>query len=347
MSETTYFTKDNGVKLPVSDKFLLPFLNPTSPGTQYWQSPPAGAIADRQQGRILLQIHQILGLMAQMNISLEGRSMLDIGTGNGMVPRLLLEFSDLSSAVGADPFLDGEHTSSWQQHDQDEIFRNLRDFIHEHCPNEIDYNSYGKLTGYEHFSLRPITVKYEKPREAKQYRFAQVGAHNLEDIGETFDFIYAKCIDHIPDWEKIFSSVSTVADKNAVFYIKHFSFFSFLGPHRYATTNIPWGHLLMTDDEYKRFAEEFHTDRADKMTKFYFKGLAYPRNPMNNLIKMARDHGFIPKLVINEPLRNVKELYHLADSIPNFWSLVRENYPEVSAEEMFSGRYHIVLEKIS
>jgi len=42
VSDVSYFVKDNGVKLPVSDDFLLPFLNPTSPGTNYWDSPPPG-----------------------------------------------------------------------------------------------------------------------------------------------------------------------------------------------------------------------------------------------------------------------------------------------------------------
>ena len=40
------------------DKFLFPFLSPTSKGTQYWESQPSGELTDRQIGRIILQIHQ-------------------------------------------------------------------------------------------------------------------------------------------------------------------------------------------------------------------------------------------------------------------------------------------------
>ena len=132
----------------------------------------------------------------------------------------------------------------------------------------------------------------------------------------------------------------------ALIVIKHFSFFSFLGPHRYASTNIPWGHLLLTDDEYRRFAHEFHAHRADQMIDFYFNGLAFPRVPMSRLVRMALDYGFVPQVIINEPLRNIADFYPLARKVDNFWSLVAENWPDVSAEELFSGRYHMIFRKL-
>ena len=51
-----WFTKDDGRKLPVSDDFLLPFLTPTSPGTNYWDPPPPGNVEafGREDGRVLL-----------------------------------------------------------------------------------------------------------------------------------------------------------------------------------------------------------------------------------------------------------------------------------------------------
>jgi hypothetical protein len=40
VSDVIYFVKDSGIRLPVSDDFLLPYLNPTSPGTNYRDLPP-------------------------------------------------------------------------------------------------------------------------------------------------------------------------------------------------------------------------------------------------------------------------------------------------------------------
>ncbi|MGI9464690.1 MAG: hypothetical protein ACR2OM_12155, partial [Aestuariivirgaceae bacterium] len=168
----------------------------------------------------------------------------------------------------------------------------------------------------------------------------------IEELDEKFDIFYAKAIDHIPDWDGIFRAVSASANPDALFVIKHFSFFSFLGPHRYATTNIPWGHLLLTDDEYRRFAEEFHGHRTEQMTEFYFSGLAFPRVPMSRMVRMALDYGFVAQVVINEPLRNIHEFHTLTEEVDDFWSLVAANWPDASAEELFSGRYHMIFRKL-
>ena len=245
MSDVSYFVKDNGIELPVSDDFLLPFLNPTSPGTNYWESPPPSALNASQRGRILLQLHQLIDLLRRAGIDTEGKRLLDIGTGNGMIPRLLLEFTDLGSAVGIDPYLDGEHKSSWQVHDRDGLLVELADFIRSESPDQFDFEQYQALTGDQHFSMRPAVAPYAK-QPVKEFRFAKIGAHDIEDLDERFDIFYAKALDHIPDWDGILRAVSASSNPGALFVIKHFSFFSFLGPHRYASTTIPWGHLLLS-----------------------------------------------------------------------------------------------------
>jgi hypothetical protein len=345
VNDVRYFTKDDGRSLPVHDDFLLPFLSPTSPGTNYWDSPPPGPMTDRQRGRVLLQLHQVLQLLQKCGIDVAGKRLLDVGTGNGMIPRLMLEFSELDSAVGVDPYLSGEHRTSWQPHNEDEAFRELRDFIFAHSPGALDYQNYRQLLGYEHFSLIPDRYPYAR-QGAKSYRFAQIGAHDLGRLDERFDLFYAKAIEHIPDWAGIFDAIAAVAAEDAVVCIKHFSFFSFLGPHRYSTTNIPWGHLLLSDDEYRRFAEELHGHRAEQMIDFYFNGLSYPRTPMSGLVTIAQQRGFVPLVIINEPLRNVVELYRLTEAVDDFWDIVRQNHSMLSAEEMFSGRYHVVFRRV-
>ena len=340
------FEKDTGVRLPVSDDFLLPFLSPTSPGSHYWEGPPAGAALDRQRGRVLLQLHQILDLLQRSGVDLAGKSLLDIGTGNGMIPRLILEFSGLSKAVGVDPYLDGEHRSSWQPHDRDALFRQLADYIASESPGELDFSRYGHLTGFEHFTLRPGRVAYTRGG-AKQFRFAQFGAHDLARLNETFDILYCKAIDHISDWDGIFRAARAVTHDGSLFVIKHFSFFAYLGPHRYATTNIPWGHLLLSDDEYRRFAAEFHGHRAEDMCRFYFSGLCYPRNTMHQLTEIARRNGFVLQVSINEPMRHAHRIQDFIGLIPDFWTLVHENHPSVTADEMLSGRYHFAFRRIA
>lgn len=346
MNKTAFFVKDDGRKVPVSDDYLLPFLNPTSPGTNYWDSPPANnkPLLLRRYGRAMLQLHQLIDILERCQISLKDKVLLDIGTGNGMIPRLMLQFSDLKAAVGVDPYLDGEHATSWHAHDRDEFFQTLVKFIKKQSPEMLDFEKYKNLTDYLDVALKPSPIPY-CATGSKKNRFEQIGAHDLEQLDEKFDIFYAKAIDHIPDWAGIFKAIEKVANKGSVIVIKHFSFFSYLGPHRYATTNIPWGHLLLNDDEYRRFAQEFHAERAEKMIDFYFNGLAYPRTTMSELAEIAMQNGFALHASITEPNRSLEKYFPLIENVPDFWKIVRENHPTVSTEEMFSGRCHIVFKK--
>lgn len=340
----TYFTKDNGRKVPVSDRYLTPFLSPTTKGTHFRESAPESEITDRQQGRVLLQIHQILGLLHQFGVDVKGKSMMDIGTGNGLIPRLMLELSELSSAVGVDPYLDAEHMTAWQPHDHDEALAQVRKFIDNHFPDGLDFERYKHLLQYENFSMRPMRVPLKR-QPSKKFRFEQLGAHDLGKIDQKFDLFYCKAIEHIHDWPGVFKSIAEASNAGGVIYLKHRSFFSYLGPHRYSTINIPWGHLLLTDSEWDRFVAEQFPEHAPKMREFYYEGLTYPRATVSDMIRIARDAGFVPISVIAEPPRYLDEAARKIEDVPGFWEMVRENHPGVPAEEVLSGMYHIVLRK--
>lgn len=340
-----WFAKDDGRRLPVDDKFLLPILSPTSAGTNYWDPPPPGAINERQRARILLQIHQLIDLLASFGVELKDKRLCDIGTGNGLVPRLLLEYSEIAEAVGADPFLDGEHKTSWQPHDHDEALQDLKRFFHDRMGGRFDLAAYRDLLGHENFTLRPGEVPVA-PHGSKRYRFAQIGAHDMQALGERFDLFYCKAIEHIPDWPGAFASMTEAASPGAVVYFKHRPFFSYLGPHRYASTNIPWGHALLSDAEFRRFAEAHHPHRAGPMIEFFFKGLAYPRYSVSDMLRIGRDHGWAVVGLVIEPPRYLAKVQPFIDEVEGFWDIQRALYPNVGCEELFSGIYHIVLRRV-
>ena len=342
---TVFFTKDNGIKIPVDhDKFLAAALNPTSQGTNYWDPPPAAPISDRQTGRILLQVHQILDVFKSSGISLSGKKFLDIGTGNGMVPKLMLELSELNEAVGTDPFLDGEHKTSWQVHDHEEGVRRIRSFIDRFPSESLDLEYYKQYISHENMTFIPQPIPLPS-RKSKSYRFSQVGAHDLPTLGEKFDILYCKAIEHIHDWDLVFHSASKSISNEGSFYLKHRSFFSYLGPHRYSSIDIPWGHVLLSDSEYRRYLQEFHLERSESMCDFYFNGLSYPRNTVGEMVKIASMHGFSLQGIKYEPPRYAKKVFKYANIIDNFWEIVHENYPRLGADELFSGMTHILFKK--
>jgi len=341
-----FFKKNNNIKLPVNEKkFLLEFLTPTSKGTKYYDSPPPSEVKNRQIGRMLLQVHQLLSIFKSLNININNKSFLDLGTGNGMIPRILLETSTVKEALGADPYLDGEHTTSWQKHDHNKTIKLLRNFIKIKKNNKLKFQTYKDKLTYENFSFIPQDIKFFK-QKSKKFKFAKLGATDIYKLKKKYDIVYCKAIEHISNWNKIFQNLSLVTKEGSIVYFKHRSFFSYLGPHRYSSTAIPWGHVLLNDGEMKRYVKIFHKGREKQFLKFFYSGLAYPRFTVNEMIEIAQNNGFGVLGIQIEPPRYAAKSQKLIKKIPNFWKIVRRNYPKLSSDELLSGMYHIIFKKL-
>lgn len=309
-----FFETRDGLTLPVSPEFLLEVLNPTSPGTNYFDPPPkTDDLNEHQLTRIVNQCSETASVVKKYLSDCESSSFLDIGTGNGAIPQVVQLMLGLKSSIGIDPYLDGEHKTSWQLHDHKKMLQAV-------CT---------KL-GFE----------YNESRQ--NYSFYQIGAYDLDKLSSKVDFMYCKAIEHIPDWNRVFESMSCSASSGAYLYLKHRSFFGYLGPHRYATTFIPWGHLLLSDEDYKLYVQNFHSDRHESMLNFYMNGLARPRLTVNDMIAIAANHGFtlvsssyIAPNYLQKALKN-------ASLIPDFDSLIKKKWPTLSLDELHSSISHIV-----
>ena len=159
---------------------LLKFLTPTTPGTKYYDSPPERTINKFEKGRILLQVNQFLYLMNSIGYNLKNKSLLDVGTGNGTVPRLILNFTNIRKCDGTDPFYDGEHTTSWQKHDRDKLYLNLSKYLN----NKLEFNisDYLSRLSLEDFSMRPGNVKLTRNKKQKKMKFYSYGATSLHKL---------------------------------------------------------------------------------------------------------------------------------------------------------------------
>lgn len=341
MNKQEFFVTDAGLHLPVDlDQHLLRILNTTSAGTNYWESPPPGPLTDRQIGRILLQVHQIIDKLPNL---VSGSRFLDVGCGNGMVGRMLSTLIGLES-IGVDPFLDGEHMTSWQKSDHGKEFDRLIALINSKLMPHFDLESYKHLLSSESFSVHPKSL-YLSTLHQVNYKFAQISGHSIGSLDGQFDAIYCKSIEHISDWPGLLAAMIEKLCEGGRIYIKHRSFYSYLGPHRYASTGIPWGHLLLTDSEYERYCQRYHSGRAESMINFYLGGLCRERTSVNELLIMANQSGLVVEQTLYESPHYSDKVTRLTPKIPRFWELVNGRYPKVSADEVLSGLIHIVLRK--
>lgn len=348
MKKKKIFIKNKNIKFEVDeDKYLYPMLTPTSKNTNYYDPAPKGdVLTNRYFGRVLLQLHQILGLFYSLNIKTKNKKILDIGTGNALIPQLFLNYSDISSAVGVDPYEENEHMTSWQPNKTNNNVKKIIQFIDKNTSKSLSFQKYKKFLNQENFSFIPPEIKIKRNNKKKELRKIKIGAHDLSSLNEKFDIIYCKAIEHISDWESVFKNINKVSKKETVVYFKHRSFFSYLGAHRFASIGIPWGHVILNDKDYKKFTKKFHPQRKNKMNNFFFKGLAYPRYSVSDMCEIASKYNFYPLYISSEKPRYFDKILKFTNSIKDFWKIVKNNYPSVSSEEVLSGMYHIVFKKL-
>ena len=143
-------------------------LTPTSKNTKFYDLPPKGDIlSNRYFGRVMLQLHQILGLLYSLNIKTKNKKILDIGTGNALIPQLFLNYSDISSAVGVDPYEENEHVSSWQPYKTKKNTKKIIKFIDRNASKTLSFEKYKKFLDHENFSFIPPEIKINKNNKKK------------------------------------------------------------------------------------------------------------------------------------------------------------------------------------
>jgi len=345
----TYFINDKGIKLPVSErKYLIPFLTSTTKGTLYYQTPKKIGIKKDYIADKLLQLHQFLDITQSLGIETRNKSLIDIGTGNGLMPKLLLMTNYFKKVLGTDKYAPYEHESA-NIPLEDEVFHLFYEyFIKKLKKNYLSYPEYKNdvkgTAEKEIFIPQKIRVNNIQKRKLKKYLFKKYGADKLYKLKSKFDFVYCKGIEHIPNWANVVKNISSVTKRKSYVYLKIRPFFSYLGPHRFATTAIPWGHALLSDKEYIRYAKEFHKNRSDQMIKSYFSTLTMPRYSSDQLIKFFNQYNFslICKKVETPPY--LKQINKFRKTIPKFDYII-SNKKNITNVDLSSSAQHLVFQK--
>ena len=127
--------------------------------------------------------------------------------------------------------------------------------------------------------------------------------------------------------------------------IKHNSFFSFNGAHRYASTFIPWGHVILSEKEYAEYVQEFHSERSEEMLDFYYEGLSYERRSLSRLIEILMNTGWKVLNIEKSQAKRAEQKLALAGGAAELMRNVRKKFPDVALDELLSGRLILVAEK--
>ena len=141
-----YFKLQNKNKLPVNFKrYLIPMLTSTTKGSRYWETPPKGPITRSYIGGKILQIHQFLSLMKELNVNLNKKKVLDVGAGNAIISKLILEFTPIKEIVATDPYERNTHISSWQPERNDKNFIKIYKFFKKIKNKKLSFRNYKNI----------------------------------------------------------------------------------------------------------------------------------------------------------------------------------------------------------
>ena len=111
--EKKFFITDQKVRLPVNEKkYLLPFLTKSAKNTKYYQTPKTNRVKKEYYAEKLLQYHQFIEMFDSIGVNLQDKSFVDIGTGNGIMPKTLLLTNMVRSVFGTDLYVPFEHNSA-------------------------------------------------------------------------------------------------------------------------------------------------------------------------------------------------------------------------------------------
>lgn len=322
----------------VSKKNLLNFLTPTSKGTKWYDPAPENLYNERVLGRFLLQYHQVAEIIKKSNLD-KNLKFIDIGTGNGILPELISKSFKCKKVIGIDPYEDGEHKTSHPKGTRKKLLTEAIKYIKNGI---LDFNSYKKYLNHEGFSDEPQKIKLSKP--GAKWKFIKKSVEQLSKQ-ERFNFIFAKCIDHISNWENLIREISIRSEKGCIFVIKHNSYFSFNGAHRYASTFIPWGHVVLKEKDYLKYAKKYHADRFNKMKNFYFKDLSYPRNTIDDLKIILFDNGWKITKINFATHKNSNSMLKIAGGPKKLLKNAKKRFSNISLAELTSSRIIIQAEK--
>lgn len=325
--------------LNVNKKNLLPFLTPTSKGTNWFEPPPINKVNSRQIGRIIFQFHQVAEAISEYHNQQQPLFFLDIGTGNGMLPNLVAKYCKSELSIGIDPYEDGEHTTSWPKGTKEIIEKRIKKIF---TKDHLSISDYKSLISFEGMSKKPKKIKLFNNN--KNWIFKKKFIHELPKK-QKYNFIYAKCIDHIANWKKLFFNITKLSKKNCTLFIKHNSFFSYNGAHRYASTFIPWGHVLLNENDYKKYCRKFHTKRHKEMINFYFNGLSYPRNTIDQLLVILNKNNWKVKHFEQSNKKNYNRQIEIAGGERKLVHQARKRFPFITLSELISDRIIIIAKK--
>lgn len=155
----------------------------------------------------------------------------------------------------------------------------------------------------------------------------------------SFDVLFSNTVlEHVDDIDACFAEMKRILRPNGIGFHIYNPFFSYNGAHTVCSTDHPWGHCVLTEQEYSRYLEERYPNQKSTSITFF-------RHDLNKkCLKEFRDSlektGFRKSSFLPETNLNLTQLL-----LPHTLNAAQRNYPDASFEDLLTNSVIIVFQK--
>ncbi len=154
-----------------------------------------------------------------------------------------------------------------------------------------------------------------------------------------FDLIVShETLEHVPAMGASMVNMFRSLRPGGIAFHVYNPFFCFNGGHSLCTLDFPFAHVLLSNDDFRRYVHAYRPEEADLAVSFFEQSLN--RTTIRQMQKHALEAGFTVLTV----MANLNES-HLKWVKPETLQIAQENYPELSLNDLLAAKVTLVLRK--
>jgi SAM-dependent methyltransferase len=156
----------------------------------------------------------------------------------------------------------------------------------------------------------------------------------------SFDIICSwDVLEHLHDPLKAFKNIRKLLKEGGVAIHEYNPFFSLVGGHSACTIDFPWGHIILNEQDFKRYNEQFYPENLNTAMSFYLNGIN--RMTIKDLSDLSAEAGLeILSLLVFPKEQDLRMMNK------EIMKMIKTNYPNVSLNDLISPRIIVIHRKI-